>query len=333
MTFRARPPCGAPLASLFFSMSPASRGTILLLVASCAVAACGGSTEPATGILAHLPLDARPVFGARTGNVAYITRVDVPWVKRLDLTTGAFTDSVQAGSLPCGVVFNPAGTRAYVANQGSNNISVFNVATNAVITTFPVTGNPLPVAISLDGSTLFVTTNADRLYKLNSTTGAVLDSLSLPATSHHLFVHPNDSLLYVATRDGLSVLEVNWRTMAVARTFPIGAQAQGMEMAPDRSELYVTSGSNALLYIVDLTTGNITSAPVAAGATTIALSADGSRIYVGELFNGTINVLDRATRAHLRTITTGGVVRELVLDAPRDRIIVANEDGWVDIVR
>ena len=63
------------------------------------------------------------------------------------------------------------------------------------------------------------------------------------------------------------------------------------------------------------------------------LSADGSRIYVGELFNGTINVLDRATRAHLRTITTGGVVRELVLDAPRDRIIVANEDGWVDIVR
>lgn len=304
-----------------------------LICAAALVSACSGSTAPETGILAHLPLSDRPTFGARSGNIAYITRVDVPWVKKLDLSTRTFTDSMQAQALPCGVVFNPAGTRAYVANQGSQNISVINVGTGATIGAFPVAGDPLPVAISLDGSTLFVTTNVDRLYKLNSTTGAVLDSLGLPATSHHLFVHPNDSLLYVATRDGHNVLEVNWRTMAVARTFPIGAQTLGMELAPDQSELYVTSGSNASLYIVNLTTGNISSAPVEAGASTIALSADGSLIYVGQLFAGTINVLNRATREHLRTITTGGVVRELVLDAPGDRIIVANDAGWVDIVR
>jgi YVTN family beta-propeller protein len=286
-----------------------------------------------TSILARLPLSDRPTFGARTGNIAYITRADVPWVKKLDLTTTSFTDSVAAGSVPCGVVFNPAGTRAYVANQGSQNISVFDVATGSPIATFPVTGDPLPVAISLDGSTLFVTTNANRLYSLNSTTGAVLDSLSLPATSHHLFVHPNDSLLYVATRDAGSVLEVRWRTMTVTRTFTIGAQALGMEMAPDRSELYVTSGSTTSLYIVNLATGAVSSTPVGAGASTIALSADGSLIYVGQLFAGSLWVLNRTTRAHVKTITTGGTVRELILDAPRNRIIVANDAGWVDVVR
>lgn len=283
--------------------------------------------------ITRLALSARPTFIASSGNIAYITRLDVPWVKRLDLTSTAFTDSAQAGSLPCGVVFNPAGTRAYVANQGSQNITVFNVATGVAIDTFPVTGDPLPVAMSLDGTTLFVTTNVNRLYKLNSTTGAVLDSLNLPATSHHLFVHPNGSLLYVATRDGGSVLEVNWHTMTIARTFTLGVQTLGMEMAPDRSELYVTSGTTDSLYIVSLASGAVSTAPVGAGASTIALSATGARLYVGLLFAGKVEVLNRTTRAHIKTIRTGGTVREMALDAARGRIVVTNDAGWVDIVR
>jgi hypothetical protein len=43
--------------------------------------------------------------------------------------------------------------------------------------------------------------------------------------------------------------------------------------------------------------------------------------------------LDRATRTHARTITTGGVVREMVTDPARNRVVVTNESGWVDIVR
>jgi hypothetical protein len=45
-------------------------------------------------------------------------------------------------------------------------------------------------------------------------------------------------------------------------------------------------------------------------------------------------VLNRATRAHVKTIFTGGTsVREMATDAPRNRVLVTNEGGWVDIVR
>jgi YVTN family beta-propeller protein len=283
--------------------------------------------------ITRLPLTSRPSFLGVYNNIAYVSRVDAPWVKRLDLTTTTFTDSVAAQSLPCGVVFNPAGTRAFVANQGSQNISVINVATNAVIDTFPVNGDPLPVAVSKDGTALFVTTNVNRLYRLNITTGAVLDSLDLPATSHHLFVHPNDSLLYVATRDGASVLEVSWRTMTTVRTFTLGVQTLGIEMAPNRSELYVTSGSTDSLYTVNLASGAVSTAFVGAGASTIQLNADGTRLYVGLLFAGKVEVLNRATRAHIKTIRTGGTVRDMGLDVARGRVIVTNDAGWVDLVR
>lgn len=283
--------------------------------------------------IVRLPLDARPTFGAAFNDLAYVSRVDVPWVKRLNLATAAFTDSVAAGSLPCGVAFNPAGTRAYVANQGSNNITIINVSNNTAIGLIPVNGNPLPVAVSLDGNTLFVTTNLNRLYKINLATNAIVDSLDLPATSHHMFVHPNDSLLYVATRDGASVLEVRWRTMTTARTFPLGVQTLGMEMAPNRSELYVTNNTNDSLYVVNLATAAVSKVFVGGGASTIALSGDGTRIYVGLLFNGKVEVLDRATKARIKTIRTGGTIRELITDAARKKIVIANDAGWVDIVR
>jgi DNA-binding beta-propeller fold protein YncE len=121
-------------------------------------------------------------------------------------------------------------------------------------------------------------------------------------------------LLDAQLRDGGTVMEINWRTMTTVRTFTLGVQTLGMEMAPDQSELYVTTQFPTALYIVNLSNGAISSAPVQAGASTIALSADGTQLYVGKLFAGQVEVLDRASRAHVRTIPTGGVVREMITD-------------------
>jgi len=311
--------------------------TKTLCVATVIVAlACSNSTDstPVDSLIARRSISGSPAFLGLFGNTAYVARPFSNTVEVLSLTTDAFIDSIAVGSLPCGVVFNRAGTKAYVANQSSDNVSIINVATRTQIGTIAVHGDPLPVAVSMAGdSVLFVTTNADKLFKVNLRTNTVVDSLSLPATSHHLFVHPNDTLFYVATRDGGTVMEVNWRTMAIVRTFTLDVQTLGMEMSPDRSELYVTTASTNALYIVTLSNGAVSSAPVEAGASTIALSADKTKLYVGELFAGQVEVLNRITRAHVKTIVTGGTVRDMATDVSRNRVIVTNEAGWVDIVR
>jgi hypothetical protein len=45
------------------------------------------------------------------------------------------------------------------------------------------------------------------------------------------------------------------------------------------------------------------------------------------LFAGQVEVLSRATRAHVKRITTGGVVRDMATDVARNRVVVTNEDG------
>jgi YVTN family beta-propeller protein len=284
-------------------------------------------------ILARLYIAGSPQFVGVFGNTAYIARPFNNQVAVVNLLTTAVIDSIAVGALPCGIVFNRSGTRAYVANQFSDNVSIINPSTRTEIGTIPLHGDPLPVAVPAGDSVLFVTTNANMLFKINTRNNTVVDSLALPATSHHLFVHPNDTLLYVATRDAGSVLEVNWRTMTLVRTFPLGVQTLGMEMSPDRSELYVTTASVDSLYTITLASGATSSAPVEAGASTIALNAAGTQLYVGLLFAGKVEVLDRGTRAHVKTVVTGGTVRDMATDGPRNRVIVTNEGGWVDFIR
>ena len=49
---------------------------------------------------------------------------------------------IPVGDGPFGVAVNPAGTRVYVANDGSNNVHVIDTATNTVI------GSPIPVGMA-----------------------------------------------------------------------------------------------------------------------------------------------------------------------------------------
>ena len=58
------------------------------------------------------------------------------------------TATVPVGTSPYGVAVNPARTKAYVANKGSNNVSVIDTATNMVTTTVPVGTSPYGVAVN-----------------------------------------------------------------------------------------------------------------------------------------------------------------------------------------
>src|SRR5205823_3033802 len=54
------------------------------------------------------------------------------------------------------VVVNPNGTRAYVANAFSSDVSVIDTSTNTVVATVTVRSAPYGVAIAPDGTRVYV---------------------------------------------------------------------------------------------------------------------------------------------------------------------------------
>ena len=65
--------------------------------------------------------------------------------------TNTVSTTVPVGTLPGGVAVNPTGTDVYVANAGSNTVSVINPANNTVSTTVPVGSTPVELAVSPTG--------------------------------------------------------------------------------------------------------------------------------------------------------------------------------------
>lgn len=284
-------------------------------------------------IVRRIQLAGAPYGSAVSANgAALVTRLTQRSVQRLDLATQSFTDSIPVFDAPTQVTFNADGSRAYVSNQLSRSISVINVATALPIATLPTTGDPVPMQVNAAGNAIFYTTNVNRLYRAELPSGTVTDSLALPATASHLLLHPANQLLYVATRAGGSVLEVDVNTMSVVRTFTTGGFSQALAIAPDLSELYVANEAG-WLDIINLTTGTLASPiPMGGGAFGLTLGPDGSRLYVGLPATGLVRVVDRVSRATLATIVTGGRPREFAVDPATQVVIVANEAGWVDLV-
>ena len=59
-------------------------------------------------------------------------------VSVINAATKTLSGAVTAGTGPIGVAFTPDGSRAYVANNGSDSVSVINTATNSVALSIPV---------------------------------------------------------------------------------------------------------------------------------------------------------------------------------------------------
>jgi YVTN family beta-propeller protein len=95
----------------------------------------------------------------------------------IDTATNTVTATVNVGVGPYGVAVNPDGTKVYVANLMSNNVSVIDTATNTVTATVNVgVGRPYGVAVNPAGTKVYVAN-----YYFNNV--SVIDTLTPTPTS------------------------------------------------------------------------------------------------------------------------------------------------------
>lgn len=288
-----------------------------------------------TSITRHLTIAGTPFAAAVSSKGAvYIGLLTQGTVVPLNLGSGTFGAPIPVGNAPSRIAFGSAGATAYVANQGSDNVSVINVAKDSVTRTIDVHGDPVPLAPSPDGQWLYVATNTNYVYKIALSSGDAIDSIALPQTSHFMLLAPSGNTLYVSTRDAGKVLEINTASWTVSRTFDVGGLTQGMALAPDGSELYVANQTLQRVDVVNLSTGTaVASVPLDGQAFDIALSPDGSKLYTSLILNSPeVVVVNRTGRSVARVITVNGSPACLGVDPGTGLVVVANQYGWVDVL-
>jgi len=93
------------------------------------------------------------------------------------------TAAIPVAGSPWGMAVSPDGSKVYVANIVSNNVSVIATSSNAVTATIPVDSSPYSVAVTPDGSKVYVANQGtDNVSVIATTSNTVTSTIPVGST-------------------------------------------------------------------------------------------------------------------------------------------------------
>ncbi len=192
---------------------------------------------------------------------------------------------IPVGNDPSAIAINPAGTRAYVTNATSNNVSVIDTTTGTVTGTINVGNDPSDIAINPAGTRAYVTNAmSNNVSVIDTTTGTVLTTIMVGNNPSAIAITPNGAFAYVTNATSNNVSVIDTTTGTVTGTINVGNDPSDIAITPNGTRAYVTNRVPRTVSIIDVDPSSGTFNTVLATSTAeltnllgITISGDGSR--------------------------------------------------------
>ena len=203
------------------------------------------------------------------------------------------TTTVGVGTGPEAVAINPITNKIYVANYGSNNVSVIDGATN---TTTKVGAGTEPDAIAVNPLTNTIYVANFGSASVTVINGATNKTSTVTAGTNPIAiaVNPDTNTIYVANAGSSNVTVINGSTNATS-TVQAGTNPYAVAVNPVTNMIYVANYNSANVTVIDGATNATT--PVAAGTTPFAVAVNPvtNKIYVANEGSANVTIIDGAT--------------------------------------
>lgn len=193
---------------------------------------------------------------------------------------------------------------AYVANLGSNNVSVINTSSNTVSATINVGSQPNGVAITPDGTRAYVANGGGEVWVLATGGNTVAAKVALGGYPTAVAITPDGTRAYVTRDNSNNVSVIDTSTNTVSATIPVGAQPSGIAITLDGTRAYVTNVGSGSVSVIAISSNSViaTISLGAVGPLGIAITPDGSRAYVVDGL-GNVSVMATASNSVISTVT------------------------------
>ncbi|MFJ9713585.1 beta-N-acetylglucosaminidase domain-containing protein [Streptomyces sp. NPDC101234] len=249
-------------------------------------------------------------------------------VSSIDLATGTRTD-IAVGNNPGEVVVSADGRTAYAADQGSDTVSVIDVAKGMVDATVAVGKVPAGLALTPDGKTLWVADYADGAVQPIDT-GTLRTGVPIPVGSgpENMTVTPDGRTLYVANIHDNTVTPVDLTTQRAGTAIPVGPSPFNVVAAPDGRTVYVSDSGGSTVTPIDTATNETEPTILVSGqAYGLALSPDGRTLWVSPSNGDYVTPVDTVTGVPGTRITVGASAFDVALDWNGTTAYVTTADG------
>jgi YVTN family beta-propeller protein len=218
---------------------------------------------------------------------------------------------------------------AYITNNGSNNVSVIDTASNTVTATVAVGPNPTGVAVHPAGTRVYVANQSSNTVSvIDTASNTVTATVAVGTFPTGVAVNPAGTRVYVSNLAGNTVSVLDTASNTVTGTVAVGTNPVGVAVNPAGTRVYVANQSGNTVSVLD-TASNSVIATVTVGANPAGLVVNpaGTRVYVTNYSSNTVSVLDTASNTVTGTVTVGSHPVGVAVDPTGTRVYVANQSG------
>jgi len=133
--------------------------------------------------------------------------------------------------------------------------------------------SPAGIAVSPDGSTLYVAANtADLLLVIDIASGEVLRSIAMPGRPHGVAISADGTTVAVTCNEADVVRIVDTSTRTIRETLATGREPFGVTLSGDAASVRVANGSSGTVALMPVTAGDSPAITLSAGLQPFALA-------------------------------------------------------------
>jgi YVTN family beta-propeller protein len=222
-----------------------------------------------------------------------------------------FRSLLQSASFAAVFVFGAgaasAQTLAYVSDA-FGAVHVLDTATNTVVASVPVGGQPGHLAATPNGAFVYVADSLNNNVSVIAVSTNTVVATVAVAQPQRIAFTPNGTFAYVTStglnRNNVAELYViDTARNKVVATIPLDQGLDGVAVTPDGASVWVASAETNSVYVVDTAT-NTLAATIFVGDDLrgLAITPDGAFVYTTSAASATVSVISTTTHTVVATI-------------------------------
>ncbi len=225
---------------------------------------------------------------------------------------------------------------AYITNYNSNTVSVIDTANKTVIVTVDVGNNPSGIAVSPDGTRVYLANQGaiGTVSIIDTINNTVTATVNVGNSPWGVAVNSAGTKVYVAHQGGSNDVYIIYTANNTVQTrVKVGSNPTGLATTPDGTKLYVTNSGRInnpgkTVSVIDTATNTVTTT-VSVGSFPfgVAVTPDGTKVYVTNAGSNTVSVIDTATNTVTETVNVGYYPEGVAVTSDGTKVYVTNYDS------
>ena len=296
-------------------MIPRSAATLCVAILLAPVGGLGCSSSPSAENAAASP---RIYVTNQLDNTASV----------IDGGTEKVVATVRVGISPAQMAVSPDRRSVYIANTGSDTVSVLNTDDNTIARTIALPSGSAPVDVAVDPKGRYLYTangGSNRVSVLDTRARRVVASVRVGTQPLSVAVAPDGKTVYAANSGSGDVSVIDAPTRRVVRAIPTGRFPSGVAVTPDGASVYVSNELSGVT-VISASKGTVQATLREPSPFSVAISPNGDRAYVTSLGPGRVTAIDTGTHRVSSTVSVGPPGTDpFTVQAAGDAVYVANQ--------